>query len=284
MSESSPPLPLVTPAERASFAEDGVVCLRGHFGDDWLVPLREATDRVLAERKLTLDYTLAGAPGRYVSGLFMWLTHPVFRDFALRSPAAAIAGELMGASRIHLFFDHLLIKEPGTPDPTHWHHDLPFWPVLGEQVCSLWLALDHVTRDSGGVQFVAGSHRWPVRYRPIEPYTPELWRKRNMDLPECPSFFSGAGESGGGESGEHRILSWDLEPGDCVVFTALTIHGSTGNASSTERRRGFATRWCGDGVTFIDDPHVLDLPWSPGLATGEPLGGALFPEVWRRGE
>lgn len=265
----------ITPAERDAFAEDGVVCLRRQFDAGWIDRLRKATDEVLSQWWLTMEFTPQGKPGRFASSLFMWRVHPVFHDFVFRSPAAAIAGEMMGATKINLFADHLLVKEPGTLDPTTWHHDRPFWPLAGSQVCSIWLALDPVTRETGGVEYVAGSHRWPVLYRPVRPYTPALARKRNMELPACPSFDD--------KRDRYRLLSWDMEPGDCLVFDVRVIHGSGGNASSEVRRRGFATRWCGDDVTFLEGDFVLDLPHPPGLRTGDPLDSALFPVVWRRG-
>lgn len=261
-------------AERAAFARDGVICLRGQLDAGWIDRLRQASDEILADGRHTMEFTAAGRAGRFAMSLFMWRRHPVFRAFALTSPAAAIAGEIMGASKINLFADHLLVKEPGTAEPTRWHHDLPFWPLAGSQVCSVWLALDPVTRQTGGVEYVAGSHTWPVRYRPVPPYSPAIARKRNMELPECPTFD--------GERDRGRLLAWDMEPGDCLVFNALVIHGAAGNASDAVRRRGLATRWCGDDVTFLDGDFMVEPPEPSGLATGDPLDSDLFPVVWRR--
>lgn len=264
----------ITSAEMASFDEDGVVCLRNPLGQGWLERLQRATDEIISQRWGTIEYSAAGRPGRFVSGLFMWRFHPVFRDFVYRSPAAAIAGEIMRSAKINVLFDHLLVKEPGTLEPTLFHHDEPFWPVAGSQVCTVWTALDPVTLPTGGLLYVAGSHTWPERFRPYPPFSPEIARRRNMDLPDCSTFLK--------ERGEYRTVSWDMEPGDCLVFNARVIHGSSGNSSSTTRRRGFATRWCGDNVTFIDDNFVLDLPEPAGLATGDPLDSDLFPVIWRR--
>jgi ectoine hydroxylase-related dioxygenase (phytanoyl-CoA dioxygenase family) len=264
----------ITDAEKAAFARDGAICLRGHFDEGWIARLQQATEELLSQRSLVLEYTLQGNPGRFAYTEFMWCVHPVFHEFVHTSPAAAIAGEVMGATKINLFADQLLVKEPGTLDPTRWHHDLPFWPLAGKMTCSIWLALDPVTRETGGVEYVAGSHRWPVRYRPVPPYTPEMSRKRNMDLPECPSFHE--------LRDRYPLLSWDLSPGDCLVFDVLTIHGSAGNTSSAVRRRGFATRWCGDDVTYVDGDFVLTPLYPPGIATGDPLDSDIFPVIWRR--
>jgi ectoine hydroxylase-related dioxygenase (phytanoyl-CoA dioxygenase family) len=48
------------------------------------------------------------------------------------------------------------------------------------------------------------------------------------------------------ERARHRCLGWDLEPGDRVVFHALTLHGAPCTTGSPHRRRAIASRWTGD--------------------------------------
>jgi hypothetical protein len=72
-----------------------------------------------------------------------------------------------------------------------------------------------------------------------------------------------------------------MEPGDCILFDALTLHGAPGNPSSRDARR-FVTRWVGAQAVLA--PHgettigVLrqqgfDVPFG----VGEPVRGRLFP-------
>lgn len=88
-----------------------------------------------------------------------WRRIPEYRDFLPHSPAAAIAGALVGGRKVNLFRDHVLVKEPGTLEPTPWHHDQAYWTVDGTPLCRLWLAVAPVPRTSG-TEYVAGSHRW----------------------------------------------------------------------------------------------------------------------------
>ena len=37
----------------------------------------------------------------------------------------------LGAKSLNFFYDQLFAKEPGTPQPTRWHSDQPYWPVRG---------------------------------------------------------------------------------------------------------------------------------------------------------
>ena len=266
----------VSEQEIQQFWRDGAVCLRGVFDDGWLDRLRPAADRVVAGRGTAgrMEFTAEGKGGRFVSDLFLWREEPDIRAFILQSPAAAVAGQLLRSNKINFLFDHLLVKEPGTSSPTKWHQDLPHWPILGNQVLTIWVALDPVTMQTGAVEYVKGSHRWNERYRPVLPDTPEGRLLANADLPECPPIHK--------EREKYEILGWELQPGDCVAFHSLTIHGAGGNQSATVRRRGRATGWTGDDITFLSGDFVLKLPEDPGLKAGDPLDSELFPVVWRR--
>ena len=173
-----------------------------------------------------------------------------------------------------IFYDHLMVKEPGATSPTPWHQDLNYWPAEGRQVCSLWLALDVVGRDNGGLEFVRASHLGGRRYQPFD--------------------FRGAGAVETDEfeplpdvearRGDFEILSWDLEPGDAVVFSALTLHAAAGNATTTRRRRALSTRWTGDDARFVRRKKMITLIRDPGLKPGDALDSDLFPVVWRHAD
>lgn len=268
------PLRDVTEGEIATYDRDGVVCLRGLFDGAWIDRLRGAVDRNIAQPgPLVLEYTKEGDPGRYHGDMFMWTWDDDFRAFVFDSPAPAIAARLLGTTRVHFFYDHLLVKEPGTRERTPFHQDLPYWPVQGWQVCSLWLALDPVTGESGAVEYVKGSHRWGKRFR-AQSFTGDD-RFFDPALEPIPDIEA--------ERDRHDLLSFDLAPGDCVVHHSLTVHGSPGNRSATTRRRGLATRWTGDDATYDPRPATFKLIRDPAIPAGGSLECALFPRVWPRG-
>lgn len=257
-------------ATRRAYEDDGVVCLRGLFGEDWLALLREGTAQAMqAPGPNADDFTKPGEPGRYFGDLDLWRRLEPFRRFVYESPAARIAGAVMGASRVNFFYDQLLVKEPGTREKTPWHQDQPYWAISGRQVCSIWLPLDPVARDVC-VEYVAGSHRWGAAYNPKHfadgsPY-------RDTGLEELPDIDAARDR--------HRILTWDLEPGDCLVFQAMIVHGAPGNAG-TNRRRALATRWAGDDARYAPRAGETAIPTSdPGLAPGSLLDSPSFPLIW----
>jgi len=62
--------------------------------------------------------------------------------------AGLLINQLLQALVVRFFYDQLFVKEPGSPVPTPWHHDLTFWPIRGQQIASIWMPLDPVTRAS----------------------------------------------------------------------------------------------------------------------------------------
>ncbi|WP_028239138.1 phytanoyl-CoA dioxygenase family protein [Stutzerimonas azotifigens] len=261
---------LVTEEQRTRYAEDGAVLLRGHFAP-WVEPLRQATERVLAKPgPLGTRYGKDSHQGSFRGDRYMWTFDDDFRRFLFEGPGAQLSAELMGASQARLFYDHLLVKEPGAEAPTPWHQDLPYWCVEGEQICSLWIVLDPVERDSGLLQFVKGSHRWNRRFS-----APDFRYRQDYadDLEPMPDIDA--------ERDRYEFLTWDaLEPGDCLAFHAMAVHGAPGNSRPDRRRRALSVRWMGDGVRYREAPNVTRPIRDPGLRHGDPVGGELFPRVW----
>lgn len=257
--------------EITTFAVDGIVCLRGLFDPGWVEAMRDAAEHALSNpTEMAIEMAEArGDEGRYFFDTFTWRTNQGCREFVFNSPAAEIASQVMGSTKINLFFDQWLIKEPGTSTPTPWHHDVPYWPVQGDNFCSLWLALDPVDLESGAVEYIKGSHRWGVRYFPD---TFSGMDGMTEDLPKIPDIDA--------ERDSYDVVHFDLEPGDCTVHHGLLVHGAPGNHSASTRRRAYVTRWAGDDATFDTRDGVVHMPSLPLLAHGAALDSELWPVVW----
>lgn len=265
------PLSPVGAADIAAYERDGVVCLRGMFDADWIAFMREAVAEALANPGPHGEsYTKAGSPGGFFGDLDMWQRLPGFRRFVFESPAAEIAGRVMGASKINFFYDQLLVKEPGTAERTPWHQDQPYWAVSGRQVCSIWLPFDPVPQVNA-VEYVRGSHLWSRSFLPYHFNDGSPYRAR--DLEAMPDIDA--------DRGAYDIVAYEMEPGDCLVFQAMIVHGAPGNASQSYRRRALATRWTGDDARYCVHSGEVAIPTSdPGLKHGDRMDCALFPRVW----
>ncbi len=264
-----------------AFQRDGVVKIERAVDADWIDGILDLADRQLAEPGPWVGDTATDAdrttPGRLFTSRYLWEQDPFVKRFVFDSGVAQLAGELLGASSARFYFDHLLVKEPGTPDPTPWHQDIPYWPFLGSQIGSVWVTATDVSVEESSLEFVRGSHRWNKYFTP-KAFTASgsKWAEANEgdELPDIESARD-----------EFDIVGFDMAAGDALVFSAWSVHGSPGNAGD-RRRVALSTRWLGDDATWdprpASDPSVTREMTS--VAPGDyPADDTRFPLVWASG-
>ena len=284
------PLRAVTDDEIDTFRRDGVVHLPAILPAVWLDHLAGPVDETIADRSVTVDMTELGASlatdfgvslvtddraagGRFLSGVDHWLHHEVFAAFAIKSPLPAIAGTLMGADRVHLYEDSVLVKEPGTAEETAFHQDLGYFHLEGDRICTAWAPLDPVTAETGAVVYLRGSHLAGEVYRPNYFVTDEpLVGTEGRVVPRLRPADNNP-----------DLVLFDTVPGDVVVHHAGTIHGAGANRSATMRRRAVSVRYCGDGVRYRIRPGAPTKPHHSGELDGtEVVDHPACPLVWSR--
>lgn len=249
-----------------AYKRDGVAVVRDVVSAFWIDALRAGCEEAQDASGPFAQYM--GAPrdaGTFFTDLEMARRLPTFAHFALSGPCAAVAGVATQSSSVRYLYDQLFIKE-GVSVPTPWHQDGGYWRVKGDDLCSVFVALDDVDR-SDCLQFIPGTHRWPLHnpahFADGTPYRgtnlPELTQR---DLDKVPDR-----------------LAFDLAPGDVIVFSSRTVHGGAGNWG-----RALSTRWAGDDVRFWPRPGEGAVPTGDlGLRDGDGLtrNPTAFPEAWR---
>ncbi len=265
----------ITDDEVQRFWDDGAIALSGLYDLDWVERMRAAVEENLANPgPQSREYVKPGETGRFLGDIGVWWIKPAFREYVEQSPSAAIAQRFLGSAKVNFLYDQLFVKEPGTQARTPWHQDQPYWPIRGWQVLSIWLALDDVTLETSGVEYVKGSHRGGHWYKPRN-FGGDTSAYRGSPGEPIPDFDA--------EREHHTFLSWDMKAGDVLLHHALTVHGAPGNRSSTQRRRAYATRWTGDDVVYDPRPGLVPLTIAEvDLAPGDPLDSDVFPRLWPR--
>lgn len=274
---------LVTSRDVEAFQRDGAVRLRGVFSQRWLDAAAAGIKRNLAApSKYSESLGTEGVPGKFFHDYFNWREIPEFRDYVYESPAAEIAAQLMGSDQAIFYHEHVLIKEPGNQKRTPWHQDQPYYPVDGRQMCSIWMPLDPVPVETS-IQFVKGSHAWGRWFVPRKFATSKNYQPKDPAAGEAADLveFESVPDIEG-RPDEYDILSWPLEPGDCIVFYGLTLHGAAGNASLTTSRRALSTRWFGDDARFAERPWEISPPITGNLSPGDSMACKTFPVAWNR--
>lgn len=262
----------VTKEELRTFREDGVVCLRGALDSEWIALMTAALEEVLADPGPQGKAYPDMGSGRFGYDTFMWTRNDAFRRFQEASPLPHLAAQVMESKKAYLMVDLTFVKEPNTPNKTPWHHDQPYGWYNGWQVCSFWVPLDRVTIESGALEWVPGSHRWNRWFHPPG-FDPSQYVDDSGFEP-MPDIEA--------ERGKHRILHYEMEPGDVLAHHLLTLHGAPGNSTADRRRRALAFRYAGDDATYVARKVGPKPIRDPGLKDGDHFGCPLFPQVWPR--
>ena len=276
---------MVTQTEISRFADDGVVFLKQAFGGEWIDRLAggiEANIENPSDRGRIWDRDEQGRTCFYDSQV--WREIEAYKDFAYNSACAQIAGELLQAKSVNFFFDAVFVRTPGAQFRTPWHQDEPYWSVEGFDTCSIWMPLVPVEKKSA-LEFVKGSHKWPQKYQQTNFGELSGDERDQVVFDESETVPFPDVES---NRDDYDILSWDMQPGDCVAFNARIIHGGSGNLSPNRDLKVFNTQWLGDDVRIKFrkegmDPDHSKIMREYGMKPGERPGVELYPEIWVRG-
>ena len=285
--------PAIRPEDLDSLAADGAVRVENAIAERWVEALRTGVERGLNDPG-PLFGKLSGddQPGGFY--LDTWTRDRIseFDAFVHESNVAAIAASCLGEPRVRLMQDTWFVKRPGTIERTPWHHDnIVFGPFL-----SIWVALDAIPKECS-LEFVRGSHTWNRYFMPARYFEQD---EADETLPEAETYYNAHnrvastkkfGEQDSyqlelipdieGTRDQYDILSWDMAPGDCLIFHALTLHGAPGNPNTTEARR-FVTRWVGSSAVLA--PHggevvssLRAMGFDVPIGAGDPIRGDMFP-------
>lgn len=259
----------------SDYRRDGVVVLRNVLSTSEVDLLRQGIDEVVASPSPRAKVASApDDPGFFIEDFCTWRDRPSFERVIRDSSLASVAAALMDSRTVTMFHDHVLVKEPGTRQRTPWHQDQPYYDVEGTQNVSFWIPVDPVSREDC-LEVVVGTHRGP-------------WLMPRSFLDHRAKWFPEGSLAEMPDYEAHRdsleIVTADLQPGDCIAFHMLAVHGAPGVAGSN-RRRVFSLRLLGDDMVFAprdwttspDMTAVFDGPDS--RRPGEPLTGEWFPRL-----
>ena len=266
--------------QKESFHRDGVVRLKNAFNTDWIEMLRAGIDRAVSNPspRLSVRRVNQELPA-YLEDYWVWSQFVEFENFLRESPAALYAADMLQASRINLVMDNWFVREAGCRARAPWHHDISYFDFDG-RMCVFWIPLE-VSRRSEGIEFVRGSHTWDRLFMRVY--------FEGHQVAENAGWINGSFYENPPDIDNHRnnydIVSFDLEPGDCLCFDIRTLHGSPPDNVPTTCQRRFTARMAAENGRIRYRGNWAEAERiefeKAGHRDGDQIDSDFFPCLWR---
>jgi ectoine hydroxylase-related dioxygenase (phytanoyl-CoA dioxygenase family) len=272
----------ITTEEVDTYHRDGVLLLKNMFNKNWIKLLNKGLDincESPTERHRIWDKDDSGHTMFYDT--LAWQGIREYKKFIFNSPAAQICGKLMKSTTVNFFFDAVFVRSAGTKFETPWHQDEPYWSIEGYDACTLWMPLVPV-KEKNCLSFVPRSHLFKsvfnqknfgeITGHPKDQV--DFSRVADQEFPDInadPKHFG--------------VVSWEMQPGDCIVFNGRTMHGGSGKLDDDCNLRVFTTKWLGDDAhikfrNYGMDPDFSSLMIKKGLKSGDRPDTDMYPQIW----
>jgi len=266
----------ITSAMQDQYQREGVVFLKQALDPLWLMLIEQGLARIMADAGQAKFKFYEDRPGQFLETVRNMECTPEIERLIYHSPVADLIGALIGSENVWYYSDEFFIKEGGGCRRTPWHQDMPYFPMEGDQVASIWISLDPLGKEEC-LEMIPGSHR-QTRYDGFDPQAVNEDPTKpyfGRDLPPLPDIEA--------EREKWDIVSFDIEPGDVIFLHPAVIHGG-GPTLTNGRRRALTIRLYGDDIVFGERPASKPYaPFTPGLATmlnpGDPLRGPWYPRL-----
>ncbi len=204
----------LSPAQLQQFRNDGFLLLRNFAPQTTCDAILEAAKAEIAQMKppIETEEEYLGMPQGSQATLRrlrqVYHRHPVFAKWMHDDTIRPILTQILGGRPILTLAHHnsIMTKMPETSTETCWHQDIRYWRFDTTNLVSVWLALGEERIENGVLEFIPGSHRRTL--------SPEQFDARTCfreDLEENRALIA-------------RKVHYDLNPGDVVIFHALTLH------------------------------------------------------------
>jgi ectoine hydroxylase-related dioxygenase (phytanoyl-CoA dioxygenase family) len=135
-----------------------------------------------------------------------------------------------------LIMSHLIVKRAGDGLPVAWHQDNTYWPsVQGNDVGTVWMAIDDTDRDNGCMQVIPCTHEG---YPDMEKIPTD-----GKDLLGLSVRVTGAMEA--------VAVALEMRAGSLSVHDSFILHGSEANTSG-RRRAAYTMRYANPKTVRVD--------------------------------
>jgi ectoine hydroxylase-related dioxygenase (phytanoyl-CoA dioxygenase family) len=269
-----PRLSAIGEAEIARFRRDGFLIVENILDDDAIEALRACFPKLFAGR---FDTGIYPDEWYWREGMSLpdvtrhmanaWKADLTVAKLALAEPVGRAAALLSGWPGVRLGQDTIWWKPPHTKAVSH-HQDSSFMDFLDPpRTVTCWVTLDDTHRDAGTLEYVPGSHLWPLTPLPEGFHAPDDYR----------ALMNNAATQAG--IADPRPTCIEVPAGSCVFHAGEIWHGSGPNITGDRMRRSIGIHMVPAEARF-SDRHGGYI-YRRYQRTGDPtLDESYFPILW----
>ncbi|MEO5902315.1 MAG: phytanoyl-CoA dioxygenase family protein, partial [Ilumatobacteraceae bacterium] len=241
---------------RTAFREDGAIVVR-----DVLDPAALALAEAAFRWSIDNPGPAASRPFEGIEGSFYQdLCNPeaprnehyarMLRETGLRE----LISTLWDDPQVWFMYEQVFLKTGGENRRTPWHQDAPYLSVEGNHLAVVWITFEHVAKEDS-LEFVRGSHRqtlYNTSAFDANDETVPLYE----GLPRLPDIEA--------DRDSFDIISWDIDPGDILVFHPAMLHGGAPTHPGGKRST-LTLRFFGRDAVYVQRPGNGVAPMVEGL-------------------
>ena len=273
----------VTEEMKRSLAEDGAIAVRSLFTAEQLRRVRECFDYGIEHPSPMAKRVYAGTSDEHFNeygnpeNVDQYL--PMIKELGLDDFVAS----LWDSENVWFLGEELFVKSGGRTGRSPWHQDTSYLPANGPHLLNIWISFERLPRKNA-LEIVRGSHLGTqydgTSYTDPKDVTKPVWGDPNFPrLPDIEAERSADPDS-------WDVVSWDLEPGDALVFHSGTLHGGAPVTPDCPARHTLVLRFFGDRLFYRpfptsapDFPHDIREFDDRSLTPGEPYRSPYFAQL-----
>jgi ectoine hydroxylase-related dioxygenase (phytanoyl-CoA dioxygenase family) len=244
--------------QRAFFAEHGWLVVRGVVARDRILELEAAVDAIYGAHP-------PAPAGQVWEVAGISRISPAIAQHAHDTAIARCAAVALGAARVKLLQDTVLVKAARIGGAVAWHQDHTYTGYLDPaRAVSVRLTLTECSRDNGCLEVIDGSHAWGL-----------LGDVRALTETRVADAL--------GPAAAHwhdHTVALELEPGDLSIHHCLTLHRS-GENRSARTRKTLITRMFDASCRLVRERLPAGAEAYFPVADDGTLADSAFPVVYR---